>query len=159
MEDLGADRPGEGSCIYVGVNSWLGRRMQATGDSSEHGARSPRVGVKPRWASIEEGWTGPLATWQRRHTRTLGETAASSARFHAWSHAAGHGSRVSGLMLTATTAGPPATRRRIGCHKEGQVGAGASADEGLTTVDLHGDLHGDMEDVGRGEVWSQTKTY
>ena len=78
---------------------------------------------------------------------------ALSARFHAWLRAAGHGRRVSGFMTTTTTVGPPATRRLIGCHKEsqgqeGRVGASDAADEGLTTVDLHGDV----EDVGRGEI-------
>ena len=65
-------------------------------------------------------------TWRGHHTRTLGETAAPSARLHARFHAVGHGHR--GRLRAdddEAAQADPATRRIIRCHKEGQVGAGA----------------------------------
>lgn len=92
-------------------------------------------------------------TWRRHHTRTLGETAAPSARLHARFHAVGHGHR-SRLRADDDEAAQADHRQPdvlSDVTRRDKSEPVPSADGGLTTVGL--DM--DVEDVGGGEMWSQ----
>jgi len=92
-------------------------------------------------------------TWRRHHTRTLGETAAPSARLHARFHAVGHGHRV--RLRADDDEAAQADHRQpdvlSDVTRRDKSEPVPSAGGGLTTVGL--DM--DVEDVGGGEMWSQ----
>ena len=85
-------------------------------------------------------------TWRRHHTRTLGETAAPSARLHARFHAVGHGHRVKLRADDDETAHADHRQPDVlsDVTRRDKSEPVPSADGGLTTVGL--DM--DVEDVG-----------